>query len=44
VSYPGAPHLWHSTANVRGYGGAQQKKWNGKADDQWHLPHDVSPD
>jgi hypothetical protein len=40
---PGSPHLWHMTANVRGYGGAQQKKNNAKSNDDWDLPHDGLP-
>ena len=32
---PGSPHLWHLAANVRGYGGAQQKKCNAKSDNKW---------
>jgi hypothetical protein len=44
VSYPGAPHLWHSTANVGGNGGAEQKKSNDRSDNRWNLPHEyVSP-
>jgi hypothetical protein len=31
------------TANVRGYGGAQQKKNNAKSNDDWDLPHDGPP-
>jgi len=26
------------TSNIRGYGGAQQKKCNAKSDDEWDLP------
>ena len=44
VCYPGSPHLWHSTANVGGNGGAQQKKSNDRSDNRWNLPHGyVSP-
>jgi hypothetical protein len=41
--YPGSPHLRHRAANVRGYGGAQEKKDNAKSDDEWDLPHDRPP-
>jgi hypothetical protein len=40
---PRSPHLWHLTANVRGYGGAQQKKCNAKSDDEWDLSHGTAP-
>jgi hypothetical protein len=39
MGYPGSPHLWHPTANVCGYGGAQQEKCNDKSDEGWDLPH-----
>jgi hypothetical protein len=29
---PRSSHLWHLAANVRGYGGAQQKKYNAQSD------------
>jgi len=39
LRYPRASHLWHVTANVCGYGGAQQKKRHAKSENQGNLPH-----
>jgi hypothetical protein len=43
LRYPRSPHLRHVTSNIRGYGGAQQKKCKAKSDDEWDLPHDMAP-